>query len=86
MTTTATTTRTGNVLTVNLPDGTTYTTKGKRAAAAVAVSVGQWANDGRWCVGVHGTIAAAHTRARTYSTPAAPGGDYWTHTHVVPVS
>lgn len=85
-TTTATAIRTGNTLVVTRPDGTTYTTSGKRAAGAVAVSLGKWSHDGTYCLGVHGTIAAAHRHARTYSAPSSPGGAYWTEAQVIPVT
>jgi hypothetical protein len=86
-----TVTRTGNVLTITYPDGTTYTTKGKRAEKAQAVSIGYWTSTdpvraeriAGWTNGIHATVEAAEKNARTNSKPIAPGGGYWTHVHVV---
>ena len=84
MTTTAT--RTGSTRTITYPDGTTFVTTGKRAEAAVVVSIGQWSDDGRYSNGIHATAAAGHKHARHYGTPRHPGGLYWQHTTVIPVT
>jgi len=82
---TATATRTGSTLTVTFPDGTTYSTAGKRAASAVAVSLGCWTSDGTYGVAVHSTVAAAQKNARTQGTPPHPGGAYSRDAQVIPV-